>query len=283
MLKEAILFIIGCSILVANAVLSFLPFLSIRLSLPRGVEYVEGILSVLSCTLFLVGSCFAFLESVNAKGAGESSGKLGNPLYSESTEAILEKGIATPTTPDEFVVHYPSNHATLIQHLRQVAIDREHEEASESRARASKNLSMPSWRAVSAAHGLRPGRLCEIGLIASAIFLSSSILYWSTSVAALVTVIHHDVIDQWIRFPQLVAAFGFIIASAMLMIKTQKRWWQPAVRHLGWHINFWNLVGSAGFMFCAAFGLLDYVYWANFSFGCSYLWGKLTVLLLQRR
>jgi len=30
------------------------------------------------------------------------------------------------------------------------------------------------------------------------------------------------------------------------MIETQKHWWQPAPKVLGWHIGFWNLIGGFG-------------------------------------
>ena len=41
---------------------------------------------------------------------------------------------------------------------------------------------------------------------------------------------------------QVVGAMGFIIASAMLMVETQKHWWQPRPLDIGWHVAFWNLV-----------------------------------------
>lgn len=43
-------------------------------------------------------------------------------------------------------------------------------------------------------------------------------------------------------YGQVVGAVGFIVASAMLMLETQKRWWEPRPLDIGWHVAFWNLV-----------------------------------------
>jgi hypothetical protein len=38
------------------------------------------------------------------------------------------------------------------------------------------------------------------------------------------------------------------------MLETQPKWYIPEPRLLGWHIGFWNLIGSIGFMLCGALG-----------------------------
>ena len=269
------LFTVGGFVLTVNAVLSFLPFIG-GLKLPNGVAYVEGILSIMSCTLFLIGSAFAFVEAARAtrrRSTGCEQPK--QTAFGDSTDDLLEKGIATPTTPDEYaVLHHPSsNYHTLVHHLRELVLETEKKEVTESIKRAYTTRLVRFWGMVSAAPSLRTTLFPEISFVASAIFLSCSALYWATSCASLVTIFRENMIAQWIRYPQLVAAFGFIVASAMLMVKIQEKWWKPAVTMLGWHVNFWNLIGSVGFFFCAAFGIIDHVYWANFQFGCSYLWG----------
>ena len=33
----------------------------------------------------------------------------------------------------------------------------------------------------------------------------------------------------------------------LFMLETQRAWYLPAFKVLGWHIGFWNLVGALGF------------------------------------
>ncbi len=38
---------------------------------------------------------------------------------------------------------------------------------------------------------------------------------------------------------------GFIVASGMLTLETQRNWWRPEPLDIGWHVAFWNLVVRA--------------------------------------
>lgn len=40
----------------------------------------------------------------------------------------------------------------------------------------------------------------------------------------------------------MVGAVGFIVASGMLTLETQRDWWRPEPLDIGWHVAFWNLV-----------------------------------------
>ena len=37
------------------------------------------------------------------------------------------------------------------------------------------------------------------------------------------------------------------VTSILIMLETQRKWYEPAFGMLGWHIGFWNLVGAVGF------------------------------------
>ncbi|KAK4228762.1 putative integral membrane protein [Podospora fimiseda] len=39
------------------------------------------------------------------------------------------------------------------------------------------------------------------------------------------------------------------------MLETQKKWYDPAPKMLGWHIGLWNLVGALGF---TLYGALEF-------------------------
>lgn len=281
----AVVFTIGCGVLVVNACLSFVPFISTQVKLPISILYLEGILSVMTCGLFLTGSVFHFLEVVNANRGGCFGWKLKQSSYSESTESIVEKGAHIHTTPDEQFDYPQMSQANPCGRLRAPTLPSNVEVTVEEKF---DNMTIndeytttekATWRFFPTVYELQTYYLHEIGFVATMIFLSCSVLYFSTSIASLATILSTGEIARWIRYPQLVAAMGFALASVMLMIHNQTDWWRPAIRNLRWHINFWNLVGSAGFIFCAVFGLAQHVYWAQYQFGCSYLWGSWAFLV----
>lgn len=67
------------------------------------------------------------------------------------------------------------------------------------------------------------------------------------------------------------------MASILFMIETQTHWLIPEWHAIGWHISFWNFVGSVGFTLCAAFAMtsiLPEAQWAEYQLAYSYLWGS---------
>jgi len=52
----------------------------------------------------------------------------------------------------------------------------------------------------------------------------------------------------------VIGGTGFIISGTLFMLETQRRWYIPAFRVLGWHIGAWNLIGGIGFTLSGAMG-----------------------------
>ncbi|KAI0746316.1 hypothetical protein C8Q80DRAFT_1053852, partial [Daedaleopsis nitida] len=101
----------------------------------------------------------------------------------------------------------------------------------------------------------------ELGFLACFIQFGAATVFWVSTITGLPNVIpglpQHPptaITDVFFWSPQVIGGSGFIVASLLLMIEVQKRWWLPNVRSMGWHIGFWNLVGAAGFMLCGALG-----------------------------
>jgi hypothetical protein len=330
-LRVSVIFTIGAFVLVTNAALSFLPFIGLKSDLPKQIIYVEGILSVVSCSLFLIGSSIAFWESLKATtGKGGYFGwELEDYSSIEPKESKAEKGERGEEAEEEPELpptHHPQHlnnaHESLFHHevrgRGQLSrsrspsphyarhLDHSHDqmledgqisrlqspppsyteaaspEATSTEACYKDPTDAPSWTHVFSAHGFHE-MYCNLGLVASAIFLVSSLTYCMTALASFISILSIGEVFRAIRYPQLVAGSGFTIGSLLLLIKTQKdrtgRWWKPALRRLAWHVNLWNLIGSAGFVFCAYFGLLAHVRWSDFQFNCSYLWGSWAFLL----
>ncbi|KAJ7255355.1 hypothetical protein C8J57DRAFT_1075803, partial [Mycena rebaudengoi] len=80
--------------------------------------------------------------------------------------------------------------------------------------------------------------------------------------------------------PQVIGGTGFIIASSIMMVETQKKWYLPAPTSLGWHVGFWNLVGGVGFMLCGALGYaLESSTKIAYQSSCSTFWGGWAFLI----
>lgn len=300
-LRVSIIFTIGCFVLVTNSALSFLPFIGLKDGLPKGLIYVEGVLSVVSCGLFLIGSTIAFWESLKAtRGEGGYFGwelEDYSPIATEEPqdskaeegecyEKKAEESLLFPAAP---YLHRNNTHADLFKHFGDETLEDRPPSRPQSpppsyaAATTTTNTAEHlSWKHVFSAHGFHE-ITCNLGLFASAVFLCSSLLYTMTAIASLVTILSSGEVFRAIRYPQLVAGSGFAIGSLLLLIKSQKdtngHYWKPALRRLAWHVNLWNLIGSAGFVFCAYFGLLAHVHWSDFQFNCSYLWGSWAFLL----
>ena len=292
-LRVSIIFTIGCFVLVINSALSFLPFIGLKTHLPHAVIYVEGILSVVSCGLFLAGSVIAFWESVKASaGRGGYFGwELEDYSPVETKESAAEKGelcgdkaekTETALTPPQVLhyIHENSSHAKLFNHWADPTF--EDGKLSIPQIPPPPYLEQPTWAHVTSAHGFHVPH-CNLSLVASGIFLLSSLIYTMTAIASLITILSIGEVFRAIRYPQMVAGAGFVIGSILLLIKSQKDttgyWWKPALRRLAWHVNLWNLIGSVAFVFCACFGLFAHVHWSDFQFNCSYLWGSWAFLL----
>jgi hypothetical protein len=296
-LRVSIIFTIGCFVLVTNSALSFLPFIGLKTNLPYRLIYVEGILSVVSCGLFLVGSVIAFSESVKASaGRGgyfgweledyspveikESAAEKGE-LYGDKTEQAL-------TPPQVHYTHGNSSHEHFFGHSPDSTLEDRKLRLSIPQpppppyTEPPPYVEQPNWGHVTSAQGFHVPH-CNLSLIASGIFLCSSLIYTLTAIASLVTILSIGEVFRAIRYPQIVAGGGFVIGSILLLIKSQKdttgHWWKPALRRLAWHVNLWNLIGSVAFVFCACFGLFAHVHWSDFQFNCSYLWGSWAFLL----
>ncbi|EIN04636.1 hypothetical protein PUNSTDRAFT_146307 [Punctularia strigosozonata HHB-11173 SS5] len=106
----------------------------------------------------------------------------------------------------------------------------------------------------------------DIGFLASYIQMYAATIFWVSTITGLPGVIHDfpddpptAITDVFFWTPQVIGGWGFIVASSLLMLETQKAWWRPALKSLGWHIGLWNLIGAVGFMLCGALGYASLV------------------------
>lgn len=259
----AIVFTIGCSVLVVNAILSFLPFIKPTFKPPIWVLYVEGALSIMSSALFVTGGAFGIVYVVNTKQEENDETKREQAPQSRVSNGDVEKGTNTCD-------HGPLTLACPTEPASEDAKEKSNELSNADYTASDTLLRKLAFNG----HEIWTYYIRELGFLTTTIFLCSSIIFFSASIAAIITIVKDGKIARWIRYPQLVAAVGFLVASLLIMYQTQKTWWRPAWHNIRWYVGLGNFVGSAGFIFCSCFGLFENVYWARYQFGMSYLWGE---------
>ncbi|KAJ7636909.1 hypothetical protein FB45DRAFT_907686 [Roridomyces roridus] len=125
----------------------------------------------------------------------------------------------------------------------------------------------------------------ELGFLAAFVQYLAATIFWISGFTAIPQVQNSiesktAILDVFFWTPQVVGGTGFVIASALMMLETQKKWYLPAPTSLGWHVGFWNLVGGVGFALCGAlgYGLNDSTKVAYQS-SCSTFWGGWAFLI----
>ena len=63
------------------------------------------------------------------------------------------------------------------------------------------------------------------------------------------------------------------------MLETQKKWWIPAWKVLGWHVGLWNLIGALGFTLSGALGPAYGNSGAEYEATLATFWGSWAFLL----
>ncbi|KAJ7033081.1 hypothetical protein C8F04DRAFT_1105091 [Mycena alexandri] len=125
----------------------------------------------------------------------------------------------------------------------------------------------------------------EMGFLAAFVQYLAATIFWISGFTAIPAVqeaimTNTPLLDGVFWSPQVIGGCGFIIASSIMMIETQNKWYIPAPNSLGWHVGFWNLVGGVGFALCGALGYgLNNSTKIAYQSSCSTFWGGWAFLI----
>ncbi|OJT06014.1 hypothetical protein TRAPUB_3201 [Trametes pubescens] len=219
----AVVFVLGSTVWIINGFFLFLPLLDIgSANFPASAwsAFAGG-------TLFEIGSYLMFVEALNT-GHDELFGPAVRELVGHARRTVPEEA-----SPDSSSVD------------------------------AEKGLTGggDSGRRRVRFRWIGKGDWRELGFLACAVQMGAATIFWVSTMTGLPNAIAGfpddpptAVTDVFYWTPQVIGGMGFIISSLLLMIEVQKKWWQPNLRSMGWHIGFWNLVGAVGFTLCGALG-----------------------------
>ena len=279
----ALAFTLASATLAANAVLSFLPYITHRLQSSHKLLRIEAVLGALGCTLFFTGTLFAFAEAVNVNRRGCFGWKLIRVARSSDSSAsslpggnLAEDGATlTLLVPDGSCVHHHDSYKVIAGNPSSWHRAVHQREALSVRPEDKEDRTKQPWIWLPSWEEVRTHLRYDFGFVTATTLAASSAIYCAMAWTVVGTIFTHDSIPEWIRFPQLVAALGFTVSCALSMIETQRNWWRPSPTVIGWHANVFNVLGSAGFGLTAVFGYVKReAGWAEYQSGCAYLWGE---------
>ena len=137
----------------------------------------------------------------------------------------------------------------------------------------------PTW------HELTTHYFREIGFLASFSQMCGATIFWISGFTALPSIntsladTSQGLLDGVYWVPQVIGGSGFIISGILFMLETQKNWYTPSWKVLGWHIGFWNLIGAIGFTLSGALGMAYASSGAQYEASLATWWGSWAFLI----
>lgn len=264
----AIMFTLGSLLWIANGCLVYLPLIDPKLQVSKHATTWSAFAA---STIYLLASILLMLEAINAY----KSGCFGW-IIERDAGAPLSQTRARPGG---------CHHRHHLQYKGDQPLDRQSSKNQIERLdRKEQNLHAHYWEWWPSWEDLRSHYFYELGFIACAVQLVSVILFWLAKFIAIPEVssrLSVAAMDGAYWAPEILACIGFIASCSLIMIETQSRWYIPAVAILGWHVGFWKLIGSIGFMVSAALGPLSqesYPY-AEYHSNLASFWGSCALLV----
>lgn len=135
----------------------------------------------------------------------------------------------------------------------------------------------PTW------HELTTHYFREIGFLACLAQFVGATIFWISGFTALTPIYDRLTTSAAVNgaywAPQVIGGTGFITSGVLFMLETQKKWYLPAPKVLGWHIGLWNLIGAIGFTLCGALGFASANSGAAYEASLATFWGSWAFLI----
>ncbi|KAK9326549.1 hypothetical protein V1520DRAFT_137787 [Lipomyces starkeyi] len=268
-----ILFTLGSVVWVINSFFAWLPLDDPGTVLTNEVLTGGGVTAFIGATIFELGSVLLVLEAMNANHEGCFGWAVVEALQGI---AELETGgtlLQVIRKEDERDHHY--NRSSLLGTPTSVS-------PPSDPMKLSDQSDTISWQWLPSLHELRTHYMREIGFLASLSQLVGATIFWISGLTALPGInnkMSQGLLDGLYWTPQIVGGTGFIVSGVLFMLETQRNWYVPEPRSLGWHIGLWNLIGAFGFTLCGALGPAYNNSGAQYEASLATFWGSWSFLI----
>lgn len=234
----AVSFTIGSLTFIVSGLFYWLPLEVPSSAFPKETTVAGGVTSFVGATLFQIGAIFLVLESYNANRTGCFGWALHRSLTGDQpTTGDAERGgVVVKRDYDSCQHHHQRGR-------------RKHPSGAPDGEQEWKWY--PSWNEVKTHY------IHEIGFVANMILATGATLFYITGICGLPGIYENMSLGLarglfWLMY--LLGGVFFVVSSALYMLETQPTWYTPAPHLLGWHIGFWNMVGSVGWTLAASWG-----------------------------
>ncbi|KAK4993669.1 hypothetical protein LTR66_004903 [Elasticomyces elasticus] len=242
----AVIFTLGSVVWVFNAFFVFLPLVRPDTEFPNELLYGGGITAFIGATIFEIGSVLLMLEAINENNAG---------CFGWALERAWKE-------------HKNGGYSTS-------------DPSPDSIPSINNKDTSSVWTWWPSAYDVKTRYIHDIGFLACLFQLFGATIFWIAGFTALPGIYNNmsqGLIDGIYWTPQVIGGSGFVISGTLFMLETQKKWYIPAPKVLGWHIGLWNWIGGLGFTLSPCFGY-DTASWAQYQAACSTYWGSWAFLI----
>ncbi|KAK2738017.1 hypothetical protein FQN57_007283 [Myotisia sp. PD_48] len=292
----AAIFTIGSAVWVINSFFVWLPSVKPSTEFTNEILVGGGITAFIGATIFEFGSFFLVLEAINKHNSGCFGWALIRVLSEKYGPVIRfthfpESKLGNHETDEKGSItsccHHHSNTKNLVgRSSKDFTVTTATQSSSSPSESNSLNHAgpgndkipesgdfkwLPSWE------DLRTHYIYELGFQASVSQLIGASIFWVSGFTALPGINNHLSDGTWDTMyaaPQIAGGSLFILSGALFTLETQKNWYTPAFKILGWHIGFWNFVGGIGFTLSGIFLIPRNNTGMEYQAGLSTFWGS---------
>ncbi|EXJ87817.1 hypothetical protein A1O1_04744 [Capronia coronata CBS 617.96] len=269
----AFIFTWGSVVWVLNGFFAWLPLEAPSTEFHNEILYGGGITAFIGAIVFFeTGSILLIFEAVNADNTG---------CFGWAVEQLI----------DEQHGGKPKLHLTASRHNCRHHHQNRHNFVGKGANILTKSFGLEEeksvqkrqWQWFPSWHDLRTHYIYELGFLAGVAQLFGATVFGVSGITALPGInnhlTHQYALNGAYWIPQVIGGSGFIASSILYLLETQQKWYIPALKILGWHIAFWNLIGAIGFTLCGALGMAYGNSGAQYQASLSTFWGSWAFLI----
>ncbi|KAF2158427.1 hypothetical protein M409DRAFT_31059 [Zasmidium cellare ATCC 36951] len=258
----AVLFTYGSAIFAVSSFFYWLPLAAPSITFHDESLVAGGVMAFIGATLFTVGGVLLIVEASNENQTGCFGWAVEHLFVADDTNGPeAEKQASEVRSQPNACKHH---HHRGLHH----GVHLQHPEAGRK------------WEWAPTRHELTSHYLREIGFLGSFIMAIGAVVFYVSGIMALPGIynkISTPVLwgTYWLAY--LVGGVLFTVSSLLYVLETQKKWWLPAPKVLGWWIGVFNLTGSVGWVLSASFGYCS-PSWCAYQSNLSTLWASFAFL-----
>ncbi|KAL2062294.1 hypothetical protein VTL71DRAFT_6560 [Oculimacula yallundae] len=273
-----VLFAIGSAFFIVNGFFLVLP-LTNPSTVFAGQALWTGATAVIGGVIFIFGGFAAILEALNAKRGGSEDVIDGITIDSNSLDFDFKNSEANSTRQlrihNKLVAPFADS-ATDIPLRQTITFTQPNPLSTATTIQRPAFYGSPTFIFLPSSFYFR-----DLSFIASLIQSVGTFIFMFAIITAFPLVLDLTIrFNSWVLnlFPATLGGVLFITASVLQTISTQEKWYIPKPKSVEWHVGFWNVIGSIGFMLAGALFYPGTTEW-GLQGSLASLWGSFAFMI----